>query len=396
MKAAQILERTLPSGWTLTLIDQVNFITFNPLLPEVVGASLLPGHVVAPHRQMIQCGHVRMAKVSAIDTSQCLIHYEGEGPGTLSYDQLILACGAEASLAMVEGMAEHGLPLKTLGDALHLRNRIIGRLEEAELQPDEERRRWLTTCIIVGGGFSGVETAGALVDFLYASLRYYNRICCEDLGVVLLHSGERLLPELPASLGAFTLRKMHARGIDVRLNTRAARVTDCDVHLDSGELLAAGTVICTIGTQPNALLDQIPTPKRRGRLLVNSDLSVPGYRRRVGGRRLRCRGERTGRRDVPADGPVRRGSGETTRRQPRGASQRAGDSAIPLSTQRATVVRRPQQSGRGGLRDEALGLSRMAHVARGFAFRHSRARLAWAIRAVRAGGAATSPGTRFT
>jgi NADH dehydrogenase len=275
-RAAQMLEHTLPPDWTLTLVSQENFITFNPLLPEVVGASILPSHVIAPHRQMIHCSHVCMAQVTEIDTAARLVHYLGEGAGTMPYDQLILACGTNANLDVVRGMGNYGLPLKTLGDAMFLRNRIIARLEQAELQPDPEHRRWLTSFIVVGGGFSGVETAGELVDFLYASLKYYRRISCADLRIVLLHGTDRLLPELSAPLGAFTLRKMRARRIDVRLNARAVRVTDRDVHLESGEIIQGGTVICTIGTQPNGLLESIPGQKNRGRLVVNPDFSVPG------------------------------------------------------------------------------------------------------------------------
>ncbi len=275
-RVTRALEHTLPHDWTLTLVSQENFITFNPLLPEVVGASILPGHVIAPHRQMIHCSHVCMAQVTEIDTSARIIHYLGEGSGTMRYDQLVLACGTNANLDVVKGMSAYALPLKTLGDALFLRNRIIARLEQAELQPDRAYRRWLTTFVVVGGGFSGVETAGELADFLYASLRYYKRIPADDLRIVLLHSGERLLPELSASLGAFTLRKMRARGIDVRLNARADIVTDRGIQLVGGNIIEGGTVICTIGTQPNPLLEQIPAAKVRGRLVVNADMSVPG------------------------------------------------------------------------------------------------------------------------
>jgi NADH dehydrogenase len=276
MKAAQALEHTLPPDWTLTLISQENFITFNPLLPEVVGASILPGHVIAPHRQMIHCSHVCMAQVTDIDVEHREVHYLGEGEGRIRYDQLVLACGTNANLDIVKGMGSYALPLKTLGDALFLRNRIIARLEQAELQPDTAHRRWLTTFIVVGGGFSGVETAGELVDFLHASLRYYRNIAPEDLRIVLLHSGERLLPELSASLGAFTLKRMRRHGVEVHLNARAVLVTDRGVNLDSGEIIEGGTVVCTIGTQPNPLLEQLPAIKNRGRLVVNPDLSVPG------------------------------------------------------------------------------------------------------------------------
>src|SRR5213080_2723055 len=117
----------------------------------------MPSHVIAPHRQMLHCSHVCMAQVSEIDTAERVVHYLGEGPGTLRYDQLVLACGANANLDVVKGMAQVALPLKTLGDALFLRNRIIARLEQAELQPEREHRRWLMSFIIVGGGFSGDE-----------------------------------------------------------------------------------------------------------------------------------------------------------------------------------------------------------------------------------------------
>jgi NADH dehydrogenase len=275
-RTAQLLEHALPPDWTLTLVSQENFITFNPLLPEVVGASILPGHVIAPHRQMIHCSHVCMAVVTDIDTESRIVHYLGEGTGRLRYDQLVLACGTNANLDIVRGMGQYALPLKTLGDALFLRNRVITRLEQAELQPDPAHRRWLMTFVVVGGGFSGIETAGELVDFLHASQRYYRHVRREDLRIVLLHSGERLLPELSPSLGAFTLRKMRRLGVEVRLNARAVRVTDRAVELDTGDLIESGTVVCTIGTEPNPLIEQLPATKTRGRLAVNPDLSVPG------------------------------------------------------------------------------------------------------------------------
>jgi NADH:ubiquinone reductase (H+-translocating) len=270
------LEHSLPPDWTLTLVSQENFITFNPLLPEVVGASILPGHVIAPHRQMFHCSNVCMAEVTSIDTRGKLVHYLGEGSGTLRYDQLVLACGSNANLDFVPGMADYALPLKTLGDALFLRNRMIARLEQADLQPDAHHRRWLTKLIVVGGGFSGVETAGVLADFTSASLRYYRRVSPADLSIVLLHSGDRLLPEMSPQLGDFTLRKLQSRGVEVRLNARVVRVTDRGVQMDQGEPISGGTVICTIGMQPNSLLDDIPGEKARGRLVVNTDFSVPG------------------------------------------------------------------------------------------------------------------------
>jgi NADH dehydrogenase len=272
-RLAQRLDGRLPPDWRVTLLSRENFITYNPLLPEVVGASLLPGHVIAPLRQLTERTRVCMVQVTDIDLAARTVSYLGEGPGVLPYDELVLACGQGADLSLVKGMARYALPLKTLGDALFMRNRAIVRLEQAELQPDPELRRWLTSFVVIGGGFSGVEVAGGLMDFLRASRRYYRSI--DELRVTLVHSGERLLPELSDDLGRFAERKMRAEGIDVRLGARCARVDDRGIMLKDGEILTAGTVICTIGTAPNPLIAALPLPKQRGRLTVEPDMSVP-------------------------------------------------------------------------------------------------------------------------
>jgi NADH dehydrogenase len=259
------------------LLSRENFITYNPLLPEVVGASLLPGHVIAPLRQLTLRTRVCMVQVTDIDLESQTVSYLGEGSGVVHYDELVLACGQGADLSLVKGMARYALPLKTLGDALFMRNRAIVRLEQAELQPNPESRRWLSSFVVIGGGFSGVEVAGGLMDFLRASRRYYRSI--GDVRVHLVHSGDRLLPELSPSLGRFAERKMREQGIDVRLNARCARVDDRGITLKDGEILTAGTVICTIGTAPNPLIASLPLPKQRGRLEVAPDMSVPSASR---------------------------------------------------------------------------------------------------------------------
>lgn len=273
---AKRLERALPAGASIELLSQENYITYNPLLPEVVGASLLPGHVVAPLRQMLRRTSVRMVRVDEIDLGEKLVRYAGEGSGVTEFDHLVLACGQSANLAIVKGMAKYALPLKTLGDALFLRNRVILRLEQAEQQPDPDARRWLTSFVVLGGGFSGVEVAGELVDFIRASRRYYPCLNEAEIRVILVHGTDRLLPELSAPLGRFTYRSMIRNGVDIRLAARAVRVDDRAVYLDNGDILSAGTVICTIGTTPNSLIAELPLSKNRGRLEVNADMSVPG------------------------------------------------------------------------------------------------------------------------
>lgn len=274
---ARRLERVLPDEARIELLSQENYVTYNPLLPEVVGASLLPGHVVAPLRQMLRRTSVRMVRVDEIDLEEKCVRYAGEGSGITEYDHLVLACGQSANLAIVKGMARYALPLKTLGDALFLRNRIIVRLEQAEQQPDRDARRWLTTFVVLGGGFSGVEVAGEIVDFIRASRRYYPCLNEDEIRVILVHGTERLLPELSAPLGEFTYRNMMKSGVDIRLKARAVRVDDRAVHLDNGDILSAGTIICTIGTAPNPLIAELPLAKNRGRIEVAPDMSVTGH-----------------------------------------------------------------------------------------------------------------------
>ncbi|MCF7984768.1 MAG: FAD-dependent oxidoreductase, partial [Thiohalocapsa sp.] len=273
--AARHLERRLPKA-EIRLLSSENYLTYNPLLAEVVGASVLPGHVVAPLRQMFRRTRVHQVDVTAIDTAERRVAYRGLGPGSFRYDHLLIACGSRASLELVPGMAEHALPLKSVGDALHLRNRIVARLEEAELEPDPEMRRWLTTFVIIGGGFSGVEVAGEISDFVAASRRWYRHLDA-PVRVIIVHGGAHLMPELPVKLGRFTERKLPRRaGVEVLLNTRGTGVDARGIELGGGTRLDAGTIVSTVGTGSTPLIDRIPAEKLRGRLRTAPELSVPG------------------------------------------------------------------------------------------------------------------------
>ncbi|NNF95893.1 MAG: FAD-dependent oxidoreductase, partial [Halobacteria archaeon] len=274
---AASLEKHLPGNCDITIVSKENHITYNPLLAEVVGASILPGHVVAPLRQIAKRATVCMVPVSDIDLEKGELHYLGEGPGIIPFDDLVLACGVNANLKLIPGIARYALPMKTLGDALFIRNRILSRLEQASLQPNPRLRRWLTTFIVLGGGFSGVEVAGEIADFLRTSLKYYPALDPADCEVCLLHAGDRILPELSPGLSEFALRKMTRQGLDIRLNARATRIDARSVELQDGDRIIGGTIICTIGTTPNPLIESLPVPKVRGRVETNPDMSVPGH-----------------------------------------------------------------------------------------------------------------------
>ncbi len=271
----------LPAGVTLTLVSEESYTTFNPMLPEAVGASIFPEQVVAPLREIIRPGpmqHFVMGRVTAVDALTRRLRCSTlAGERDISFDHLVLAFGNRARLDLIPGMAEHALPLKTVGDAMAIRNTVLRRVARIELETDAELRRALGHFVVVGGGFSGVEVAGELVDCLRSIRRYYPRVAAAELQVTVLQDLDRLLPELPPALGLAALKSLCARGVQVRMGTRAAEVHDTSAALASGERLATHTVISTIGTQPNALVSALGLPTERGRITVNADLSVPGH-----------------------------------------------------------------------------------------------------------------------
>ncbi len=274
-KLAKKLENKMPDDWDIYLLSETNFVTYNPLLPEVVGASILPGHVQSPIRQILKRTRIRMVTVDQIDYNRRVVCYHNDEPGELPFDQLVFAAGVQANMDIIEGMREHSLPLKTVGDALLIRNKIIDKLEAATIHPDPDRRKLLTRFIIIGGGFSGVETAGELNDFLKSAEKYYKNIELESCQIIVLHGADRLLPELPPKLGEKTAKIFDKRGIDVRVNTNVVSIENETVTLKDGTKIKAGTIISTIGTRPHDFIQNEALPTDRGRILVSGDMSVP-------------------------------------------------------------------------------------------------------------------------
>jgi NADH dehydrogenase len=278
--AARHLQKRLPRGHDLVLFSQENHLVFTPLLGNVVGSSINPMHVVQPVRQMVRRTNCRTAAVTAIDLDAREVHYRTPANqlARQRFSHLVVACGNAVKLDIIPGMAAHGWPLKTMGDALVLRNHLIGLLEKAQVEPDHDRRRQLLSVVVVGGGFSGVEVAGEIADLLKESARFYTDVPPGDVKVTLLHRGERILPELPPSLGEFALEKMRARGIDIRLKSEAQAVTEWGVWLKGGGEVPAATVVCTIGTTANPLLIEAKLPMERGRVKAEPDLRVAGHK----------------------------------------------------------------------------------------------------------------------
>jgi len=279
VECAQHLRSWLPREWEVVLFSQDNHLVFTPLLAEVVGASVNPLHAIWPVRHMARDVVCRTALVTDIDLKAQEVFYQTTSglPAQQAYEHLVLACGSVVHLDILPGMAAHAWPLKSVGDALALRNHVIGRMEEADAEPDLERRKRLLSFVVVGGGFSGVEVAGEIADLLGETSRFYGSVRRSEIRVTLLQSRERILVELPESLARFAQRKMKERGIDIRLKSRAQAVTEHGVRLEGGEEITAGTVVCTIGTTLNPLIERTKLPLLNRRIQTQPDLRVVGH-----------------------------------------------------------------------------------------------------------------------
>ena len=272
------LERLLSDDWQVVLLSEENYTTFNPMLAEVVGASILPSHVIAPIRRMIRKTRFISARATSVDIDARTVYFEGEDKsGSISYEHLVFSFGSRANLNIIPGMQQHAIPFKLLGDALRLRNRVIEQMEKAELENDPQKRQWMGHFIIIGAGFSGVEVGGAIQDFILASHKHYPRLHDEDLKVSIIHRSDLPLPEMDSSFGKHVKKQMPKRGVNLILNTGVSEVDELGVLTDTHGRIDGATTICTIGTKPNPLIEKMNVPNERGRLLVDADMSLQGH-----------------------------------------------------------------------------------------------------------------------
>lgn len=261
------------------LVNNENYFVFQPLLPEVVSCDIEPTHILNPIRLLCPDVHFHCAAVDEVDLAGRIVALVGSDERrvrTLPYDHLIWCLGLKMDLSKVPGMTEHAFPLKTLGDAFELRNHIVGLLEEAELEEDTLLRQQLLTVVTVGGGFSGVETAAAINDMIKSVLPLYPRARASGCRSVLAHSGERILQDLDSALSVFAQGKLRARGVEVLLKTRVSEATAAGVTLSTGHSIAAGTVVCTIGSRQQDLVHRLKLPIEHGRIVVDDFMKVPG------------------------------------------------------------------------------------------------------------------------
>ena len=282
VEAARYLDRTAAKrrGIEVTLVSRDNFSLFTPMLHEVAAGDLEPGDICNPLRKLLRRVNVLSGEVTEIDLAarRVTISYGVRVLAReLPFDHLLLALGSETNGVGIPGVAEHALGIKTLGDAVMLRAGVISALESAAVEPDSDRRKRMLTFVVVGGGFAGVETVGAINDLARGILPHYSRIDPHELRVILIHGGEVILPELGEALGRYAQEKLRNRQVEIKLKTRVISYAGGAVHSSDGEAVPAAILVWAAGVSPNAILKETPLELQKGRVVVDSTLEVPRF-----------------------------------------------------------------------------------------------------------------------
>ncbi len=278
--AARRLERRLPRySARITLVSDVNFLLYTPLLPGAGAGSLEPRHVVVPLREELNWTDLRLAQVTGADPAVnelSVTTLDGRNE-VLHYDQLIVALGSVPRLLPVPGLAEHGVGFKTLPDAIALRNRAILHLEIAESIDDPELRRSWLTFVFVGAGYAGLEGIAELQDYVADIIDRYPRCRLDGTRWILVEAEGRVMQEIPAKLAEFATQELRGRGMEIRTHTRLDEVTEDTAVLSTGERVPARTVCWTAGVRPSPVVAQLGLPlDEGGRIQADATMRVPG------------------------------------------------------------------------------------------------------------------------
>jgi NADH dehydrogenase len=300
VSTAEHLERLFgaDASIAITLVSETNALLFTPMLAEVAASSLEATHISSPLRTGLRRTEVLRGRVDAIDLARkkvTLARDAASGPrdlarksvtaagsaasGTreLAYDQLVIALGSVSNYLGLANVQANAFDFKTLSDAIRIRNHVIDCFERADREIDPVERRRLVTFVIAGGGFAGAELTGGINDFARGMLAYYPNVPRDDVRVVLVHGGERILNELSEPLALYAQQRMAERGVTFRLKTRLKDASPGVVVLSDGEIEAA-TLVWTAGTAPNPLLKTLGVEiDKRGAAVTDATLRVKGF-----------------------------------------------------------------------------------------------------------------------
>lgn len=286
--AVKLVRSMRPALWTgraeLTVVSRDNYLTIHGLVAEALTGKVQPQQIIAPARRVFRPARFHNAEVEAIDLENRLVTttraLDGR-PYTLSYDHLVLGVGAVDDLSRYPGIAEHAHKLKTFWDVSRARSHLIGMLEMAEIEPEPGERRRLLTVVIAGGNYAGIEIACDIADYFRVMSRTdYRGLNPDEARVVIVHSGDAILPELGkrfAGLVRYAEHRLKRLGVEVRLGTRVAAATPEEAVLSTGERIPTRTIMSCTGVAAAPLLETLPFDRDdRGRIITDECLRVRG------------------------------------------------------------------------------------------------------------------------
>ena len=274
----------------LTLVSDDNFLLFTPMLPQVVAGTITPRHIVMPLRALCKKARIYESVVRDIDPVQQHVTLEGtpEKIGArIHYDYLVIALGSKTNFFGLNDVERNSFTMKTLADAISLRNRIIDMLEQAENEKNSEIKKRLLTFVVVGGGFAGVETAGEINDFLHDAISYYHNTKKEDIQVILVEATSTILQGFNEKLTAYAHNKLEKNGIKILLQNAVTsfdgknivinKLSKSSTGNDSKKVIDSHTLVWTAGVTPVEIIQKSIFKVKKGKIIVNEFLEIPDY-----------------------------------------------------------------------------------------------------------------------
>lgn len=281
--AAMELETQLRSrhDFEICLVNKENYLVFQPMLPEVISGNIGILDTVSPLRRLLPNTRIFIREILGIDLKEKTVTLSpGFRPRSLvlEYDHLVVCLGNVTDFRGMPGLHEHAMPFKNLADALRLRDHLIRVLGEADIETDPDLRKQLLTFVVAGGGFSGVEVAAELNDFVRRVGRMYHKFDESEVRVILLHSHDRILDrEFPEDLSLYAQNLLKKRGVEFWFHTRLVAASPDEAILNDGRKIQTKTLISTVPSSPNPLIDTLDLPKIKGRIKTDLTLQVDGY-----------------------------------------------------------------------------------------------------------------------
>jgi NADH dehydrogenase len=272
------LEKQLKQGEAeVTLVDPLPYLTYQPFLPEVVAGSIEARHVVTSHRRHLKKTNIVAGKVTNVDhaSKTATIEVEGLAPYKMQYDQIVVTAGAVSRTFPIPGVADNAIGLKTIEEAVEIRNRIITNLDKAANLPAGAARDRLLTFVVIGGGFAGIETFAEMRSLVSYLLRYYPNISFADTHFHLIEAMGRIMPEVALDTSEWVIANLDKRGAKIHLNTQLQSAENGKIELSTGESFESDVIVWTAGVMAHPFVRNTDLPlDERGRITAKATLQV--------------------------------------------------------------------------------------------------------------------------